>query len=179
MRAQTERLRLEYRDSVARAKELVGSSTAAALRTRPEDGSWCAAECLDHLNLTAEDFIRRIREAVGQTAVRPPRREEKLSLPGRFYVRNYEPPPRRRFTAAATLVPAAAGPRIDVLLGRFEQIRTQLIHLVEETDSIDRMRIRLPYADSDWTRLTLFDTFCLLAAHDRRHLWQAEQAARV
>ena len=179
MRAQTERLRLEYRDSIARAKDLVAGSTAAALRRKPEDGSWCAAECIDHLNLTAEDYMRRIREAVEQSTVRPPRREEKVSWLGRYYVRNYEPPPRRRFTAAATLVPATSGPRIDILLGRFEQIRLQLVRLVEETDAIDRMSIRIPYADSDWVRLTLFDTFCLIAAHDRRHLWQAEHAARV
>jgi hypothetical protein len=179
MRVHTERLRLEYRDSVSRAKELIASVPTASLRKKPEDGGWCAAECIDHLNLTAEDYIRRIRDAIGEATVRPPRREEKLSMAGRFYVRNFEPPIRRRFNAAATIVPSATGPRIDVLINRFETIHQQLIRLVEETDAIDRLRIRIPYADSEWIRLTLYDTFCLLAAHDRRHLWQAEEAARV
>ncbi|HEU4521868.1 MAG TPA: DinB family protein [Thermoanaerobaculia bacterium] len=179
MRAQTERLRLEYRDSTLRAKELVSSSSADALRRKPAEGGWCAAECLDHLNLTAADYMRRIREAIDHSVVRPPRREEKLSWIGRYFVRNFEPPPRRRFTTAATLVPAAVAPRIDVLLHRFEQTHLQMIRLAEETDAIDRMSIKLPVADSDWVRISVFDALCLMGAHDRRHLWQAEHAARV
>lgn len=179
MRAQTERLRLEYRDSTARAKDLVASVAPDALRRKPEDGGWCAAECLDHLNLTAQDYMRRIRQAIEQSTVRPPRSEEKLSLVGRYFVRAFEPPARRRFTTAATLVPSAPGPRVDVILSRFENIHQQMIRLVEETDSIDRMKIKLPIADSDWVRISVFDTLCLMAAHDRRHLWQAERAARV
>lgn len=179
MNAQTERLRLEYRDSVARARELVAGSGLEALRRKGAEGGWCAAECLDHLNLSAEDSMRRIREALAESPPRPARRAERMSLVGRFIVRNYEPPARRRYTAAATIVPAAAPARIDLLLGRFEQAHAQLEKLLEETDGIDRMRIRVSFADYEWLHPTLFDTFCIVAAHDRRHLWQAERAARV
>ena len=179
MQAQTERLRLEYRDCVARAKDLIAGSSLEALRRKAPGGGWSAVECLDHLNLSAEDSIRRITEALEESETRPARRAERLSLVGRFVVRSYEPPIRRRFTAAATVVPSAAPGRIDVLISRFEQRHTQLVKLIEETDAIDRMRIKVPFADYEWLRPTLFDTFCIIAAHDRRHLWQAEQASRV
>jgi hypothetical protein len=179
MRAQTERLRLEYRDSIARARELVSRSGSEAMRRKAEDGGWCASECLDHLNLTNEDYLRRMTAAVGAAEVRPPRREETLSWIGRYFVRSFEPPVKRRFTAAATLVPAGTPPRIELLASRFEQTHQHLIRLIEETDAIDRTQIKITLADSDWVRVTLFDAFCLLAAHDRRHLWQAERAARV
>jgi hypothetical protein len=179
MNAQSERLRLEYRDSVARARDLVSGSGLDALRRKGADGGWCAAECLDHLNLSTEDSMRRIREALAESSPRPARREEKLSLVGRFIVRNYEPPARRRYTAAATVVPAAAPARIDLLVAKFEQTHAQLVKLLEETDAIDRMRIKVSFADYEWLHPTLFDTFCIIAAHDRRHLWQAERAARV
>jgi hypothetical protein len=94
-------------------------------------------------------------------------------------VRSFEPPFRSRFTAAVEFVPAAVPPRLDLLLGRFDTTHNHLMRLVEETDAIDRMRIRLVLPASDWMRLTLFDAFSIIAAHDRRHLWQAEQAARV
>ena len=77
------------------------------------------------------------------------------------------------------MVPGAAPSRIDVLISRFDQTHAQLVKLIEETDAIDRMRIRIPFADYEWLRPTLFDTFCIIAAHDRRHLWQAEQVSRV
>lgn len=179
MQVQTERLRLEYRDCVARAKDLVAAASLDSLRRKPEGGGWSAAECLDHLNLSVEDSIRRIREAMEESRQRPARREEKLTLVGRLILRNFEPPIRRRYTAAATAVPAAKPGRIDVLLGRFEQVHGELIRLVEETDPIDRMRIRVTHADYEWLRPSLFDTFCIIGAHDRRHLWQAERAARV
>ena len=102
MQVQTERLRLEYRDCVARAKDLVSGAGLDALRRKTDDGGWSAAECLDHLNLSAEDAIRRIREAIEESEQRPARREEKLTLVGRFILRNMEPPIRRRYTAAAS-----------------------------------------------------------------------------
>ena len=179
MRPQTERLRLEYRDSVARARELVSSCSPAAFRSRASDGTWSAAQCIEHLNLTNAEYVRRMRDELKGATVRPPRREEKLSLVGRLVVRTYEPPVRRRFTAGGTLVPAAEAPRTDVIMGRFEQAHRQMIALLEETDVIDRTVLRIPLGDFDWLRLTLFDILCLLAAHDRRHLWQAERAARV
>lgn len=179
MRAETERLRLEYRDSVARARELVSSCAAAALRSAPSSGSWCAAQCIDHLNRTNETYVRRAREELKSATLRPARQKERLSLLGRLVVRSYEPPVRRRFSAGADLLPAAEPSRSDVLLSRFEQTHLQMISLLEETDAIDRTRVRIPLADSDWLRVSLFDMLCLLAAHDRRHLWQAERAARV
>lgn len=179
MQVQTERLRLEYRDCVARAKDLVAGAGLDALRRKADDGGWSAAECLDHLNLSTEDSIRRIREAIEESEQRPARREEKLTLVGRLILRNMEPPIRRRYTAAATVVPAATPGRVDILLGRFEQLHGQLVRLLEETDALDRMRIKVTLADYEWLRPTLFDTFCIIGAHDRRHLWQAERAARV
>src|SRR5688500_13280934 len=165
MHVQTERLRLEYRDCVARAKDLIAGSSIEALRRKAAGGGWSAAECIDHLNLSAEDSIRRIREALEESETRPARRAERLSLVGRLIVHNYEPPIRRRYTAAATVVPAATPGRIDVLIGRFEQTHVQLERLLDATDSIDRMGIKVPFAVYDWLRPSLFDTFCIIVEH--------------
>ncbi|HEX6178114.1 MAG TPA: DinB family protein [Thermoanaerobaculia bacterium] len=180
MRAQSERLRLEYRDCVARAKELFSKAGAAGMRRKPDGGGWTAAECLEHLVLVGDDIAKKIRNAVDAAEVRPPRSEEKLSFFGKMLIRSFEPPVRKRYTAAHYLVPQAANPpRLDLLLGRFEQVHTRLGKLIEETDAIDRMRIRITLPDSEWMKVTLFDAFSMVAAHDRRHLWQAERAARL
>ena len=180
MRAQSERLRLEYRDCVARAKELLAKAGADGMRRRPEGGGWTAAECLEHLILVGDDIAKKIRDAVDAAEIRPPRSEEKLSLFGKMLIRSFEPPVRKRYTAAQYLVPPAAKPpRVDLLVGRFDGVHLRLEKLVEETDAIDRMRIRITLPDSEWMKVTLFDAFSMVAAHDRRHLWQAERAARL
>ena len=180
MRAQSERLRLEYRDCVARAKELIVRAGIEGARRKPEDGGWSAAECLEHLVLACEDSAKRIGVAIDSAPVRPPRREETLSFVGKMLVKSFEPPSRRHFTAARQLVPVpVAAPRVDLIISRFEQTHARVSQLVEETDAIDRMNIKITLPDSDWWKITIFDAFNLIAAHDRRHLWQAERAARL
>ena len=180
MRAQSERLRLEYRDCVARANELLEKAGPDGMRRKPDGGGWTAAECLEHLVLTADDTAKKIRAALDAAEIRPPRSEEKLSFFGKILIRSFEPPVRKRYTAAHYLVPPAANPpRLDRLLVRFDEVHARLGRLVEETDAIDRMRIRIALPESEWMKVTLFDAFSMIAAHDRRHLWQAERAARL
>lgn len=178
MRAHTERLRLEFEDSIGRGLELAAKVDDQTLRRRPEEQSWCAAECLEHLSVTMEIYQRRIREALDGNKLRPARQREKISLLGRIFQRVLEPPVGRRFDTAAGFMPGAL-PERYLLMKRFEQTHRSMIRLIEETDPIDRMRIKVAAPGTSRLRLPLLDTFSVLAAHDRRHLWQAEHAARV
>lgn len=176
MRVQTERLRLEILDSIGRAKELARKVDDPTFRRRPEGDAWSAAECIDHLNVSTESFVRKIRRAVEGGKVRPGRDHEDLTLFGRIYLWLMEPPVRKRLPSPQNYVPAATTPPREVLLVRFERAHRELIQLIEETDAIDRGRLKLPSPVSKWIRISLLDAFAVLAAHDRRHLWQAERA---
>ncbi len=176
MQIQTERLRLEYQDSIARGLELAARIDDQRLRRRPDAGGWCAAECLEHLSVTMEVYQKRIREAMYKGKLRPARRKEKVSLIGRIVARVLEPPVGRKLSAPGEFAPQNV-PERAALLRRFEQTHRAMIQLIEETDAIDRGRVKVPATGSERMRLPLLDIFAVLAAHDRRHLWQAERAA--
>ena len=176
MQTQTVRLRLEFEDSIGRGLELVARTDDDTLRRRPAPDSWCAAECLEHLSVTMEVYQRRIRAALDAAKPRPSRHKEEMSFLGRIFLRIVEPPARRKFTTPSGFSPGALPDR-SMLVRRFDQTHRAMIRLIEETDSIDRMRVRVVPPAAERIKVPLLDTFAILAAHDRRHLWQAERAA--
>ena len=174
MRPYTEKLRLEILDSVGRARELVRKN-GEAIRKQPEEGGWSAAECIEHLTLSTESFTRKIRRTIDESVTRPARERESYSFIGRIYLWYVEPPVRRKVSAAEKFIPTVPASR-EVLMARFEKSHRELLQLIEETDGIDRMAIKVSSPISKRLRISLLDALAALCAHDRRHLWQAERA---
>ena len=54
----------ELRETSRRAGALVTGHTASQLLQRPGEGRWCAAECVEHLNLSNRSYLPRIEEAL-------------------------------------------------------------------------------------------------------------------
>ncbi|HUP61946.1 MAG TPA: DinB family protein [Thermoanaerobaculia bacterium] len=178
MNEQTMRLRRELEDNVRRGKELAARVDDESLSRRPAERSWSVAECLEHLNVSAEEYIGRIRAGLDAAERRPPRRRERLSILGRIFVWFMEPPVRKRLPAPRGFRPAKAPIAREVLLHRYDTLHAELIRLLEESDAFDRSRIKVPSPASDRMRLSVLDAFAILASHGRRHLWQAERAIR-
>ena len=176
MNEQTMRLRRELEDNVRRGKELAARVDDMQLSTRPAERSWSVAECLEHLNVSAEQYIGRIRTALDTAEKRPARAKERLSLFGRFFVWFMEPPVRKRLPAPRGFRPAKKPIARDALLTRYDALHAELIRLLEESDAVDRTRIKVSSPASDRMKLSVLDAFAILASHGRRHLWQAERA---
>jgi hypothetical protein len=100
----------------------------------------------------------------------------RLDLWGRFFVWFLEPPPKLRFPAPASFQPIATGPPAQVL-SSFLASQDAVLKMLEESDGLplDRMKIASPFDRR--VRYSVWASFCANAAHQRRHLWQAERAA--
>jgi hypothetical protein len=145
----------------------------AAWRRRPARGGWSAVECLEHLAITAEVATRLVAaapDAPGRTL-----RHEGPRPLVRLFLRSLEPPVRMLRTRTATAfvpvadsAPAAARERLRAGHHAFAAA------LVAVPDA-DRLRacIRSPFAPLRYTPL---EWGLVVAAHARRHLWQAERA---
>ena len=178
MKAETTRLRHELADVIRRGHALAASVDDAMLMRRPAPASWSVAENLEHLSATAATFARRIRRRLDGAVAKEVTVEEKCSLVARIWLRLVEPPVRLRLKVpAAALQPGEIESRA-ALLARFEETHQTLIALLDESDGYDRMRLRIPTPFAKRISVTLVDTFIVLAAHGRRHLWQAERALR-
>ena len=178
MKPHTERLHREFDEVIRHAGELVSRLDDAALHRRPSAGSWSVAECVDHLSATAEMHVRRFRRTLDAATARNGSNREKLSWRGRFFVYIMEPPVGRVRLPLPTskLAPAEMRSR-EALMQRFGEMHRQLLALLDESDAFDRNRLRVTTPASKRITITLVDGFSLLAAHARRHLWQAERAA--
>lgn len=174
MNAQTERLRREFEDVVRRGRALAGGVDDATLMRRPAERSWSRAECLEHLSSTAEEYGRRIQAALDAQDRPQSGRRERLSVSGWLFLKFMEPPVRKRVRVPNRAFKPGAVTTREALLNRFEEQHARLIALLEESDGLDRRRLRV-LAPVGKFSFPLFDTFAILASHGRRHLWQAER----
>lgn len=176
MTEETIRLKSEFDDVTTRVRELVARIDDATLQRRPADASWSTAECVEHLSVTADKYVRRIARAIENGERRPYRPGARHTLWGRFWLWILEPPIRRKFKVPPPFAPKSAPPR-EELLSRFDAAHAALKRLVEETDALDRTRIKVQSPPSKYIWLSLLDAFAILASHCRRHVIQAERAA--
>jgi hypothetical protein len=168
----------EIVDATARAKRLVGALDDAAFERRPAEESWSPAECLVHLNLTTRAFLPLIDDALSSAEpARPePAKRYRKDLIGWLLGRVMEPPVRMKVKTTAPFMPKTRAPRGEVLR-EFEALQAQLGERIAAANRYDigGVKVRSPF--SSRTRYNLLAAFAVIAAHERRHLWQAERAA--
>lgn len=178
MKPETVRLNREFHDVIRDGHELAAQLDDAALMRRPSSKSWSVAENLEHLSATAATFGRRIRRRLDGASALNVVTSEKRTIVGRVWLSLVEPPVRLRLKVpAAALQPGEILSR-ELLLARFQETHATLIALLDESDAYDRMRLRIPTPFAKRITVTLLDSFVVLAAHGRRHLWQARRAVK-
>jgi hypothetical protein len=147
------------------------------LRWRPDLRRWSVAECLHHLNLTIELYLPKIEGAI----VRGRRGEEgpRCSLCDQAEIDAlllFEPPVTVAGPAPTPTMPMAAIDP-DWLVERFHDTRDRYADAVRRTDGLALLSVRI--VEPVYPNVqTLGGTLALIAAHDRRHMWQAERVIR-
>src|SRR5262249_12032563 len=146
-----------------------------AVRKRPSLSSWSALECVVHLNRATQAMLPGIRQAVDAA---PPctdaTRNFKMDLPGRLLAWSLEPPALIKLKAPKLAEPLeAAGP--EPVLEEFDHQHSELIQLLQASagKAIDQQKLKSPFANLHYSA---YSAFRIIAAHDRRHLWQARKA---
>lgn len=163
------------------ARQILNELSDEQANWRPAEASWSIAQCLDHLTRTNNFYVTALSEALKDAAsAKMPSETANPSAPiqpgwfGRFFIANLEPPPRRKLPAPKKIVPAtqiSARDALDGFLGSQEAVRG-VIHEGAGFD-LNRIRFRNPFIG--FLRFTVGTGLLVIAAHDRRHLWQAER----
>lgn len=166
----------ELNEATRRAWTLVQSMDGRLFTVRPSPGSWSAGECLAHLSLSSSQFLPVLREAIQKAASpgRKKRRQVKMDLLGRILRWFLEPPIRKRVRTTAPFVPKSIRAKAEAF-GEFAMFQEKLLDLLGEARDADlAQKIVSPFDKR--VRYNLLSAFRIVAAHERRHLWQAEQA---
>lgn len=161
---------------LAVADALAAPLSEPQLDWRPAPPRWSVAECLNHLNVTAEKYLPRLEEMIahGRAEGRVGRGPFRHPFIGNWFIRMLEPPPRRRLRVPGVFAPLPGRPA-GSLLPEFRRLRAALLDLVAEADGLDLAALKTASPAARFFTLTLGQCFGALAAHDRRHLWQARQ----
>ena len=170
---QLDEVKVQFDAASSRARQLLTVSGAEALTRRPQPDRWSAAECVSHLTLTNGHYPPLIREALEQApAGEGPYR---MDFRGRLLRWILEPPYRSGVKTMPSMEPVAGESPEQVLTG-FLASQEELLKLLESArgKALEKTTITSPF--SKRMRYNAYSCFQVLAAHERRHLWQAEQA---
>lgn len=173
----------ELRSTGEEAEELAAGLTPDQLWWRPIPDRWSIGECLDHLVLTGEAYLEALDEAIeegrrrGLLADGPHRR----SFLGRWLTRFLDPPPGFRIPAPMRIRPRlpetdGSGTLADGdPLSAFLALRPHLADRLQAAEGLDLGGIRMGSPFVPFMRFDLGSAFRIVAAHERRHLWQARR----
>jgi hypothetical protein len=147
---------------------------------RPSAERWSIAECVAHLNLTAQAFLPLLDDALARAPRLDPPASRRLrrDLVGWLLWTVMGPPVRTRTRTAGAFVPASdLAPRDVVAV--FDRLQEAQAARARAADglAIDRVRIVSPF--NARVKYNLYAALTILPRHQHRHLWQAEQARRT
>ncbi|HEX8151721.1 MAG TPA: DinB family protein [Thermoanaerobaculia bacterium] len=167
---------LEINEATAQARRLIETTDGQLFTVRPNPQSWSAAECLAHLTLTSKSFVPVLQESIDAARNRglQSTREPKMDLLGHALRWFMEPPIRKKVTTTARFVPQSTRAKAEAF-AEFTSYQSQLIALVRASRGLDLTKAKVASPFDKRVRYNVFSAFRVLAAHERRHLWQAEQ----
>jgi hypothetical protein len=163
----------QFHCATREARKLVLDRSAVELTTRLKPESWSTAECLDHLARTTGSFLPAISRAIATAPKLTTKRPLRTGTVAALMIRNLEPPYRLRYKVIPQLAPQQTN--FEAAWSAFEQSQSRLSETVCSGAglAIDRVTVPCPVC----TRVTYnaYGAFRMLAAHQRRHLWQVQQ----
>jgi hypothetical protein len=169
----------QYRAVMADAAGVAQGLSDAAFNWQPGPSRWSAGQCLEHLNATERAFLPRLHDAIervrasGKRSAGPTR----IGFLMRWFIREMDAPPKRRFRTKPSFVPASVL-RKDVVVAEFHSLHDQLLQYLERVNGYHLGSVKIGSPFAPLLRYNLGAAFALIAAHDRRHLWQAREVVR-
>jgi hypothetical protein len=176
MDAQLTKVRWELEEATASVRAVVGSLADGVWERRPAAGGWSVAHCVMHLNTTTEEFLPRLDAAIREG------REKNLTGPGPFrrdvagwlLCKMVEPPYRLKVKTPAKFDPQTVDSR-EKAMGEWDRLQGELYKRIEAADglALDKVKVASPFAEK--MKYNLLAAFMVIPAHQRRHIWQAQQ----
>ena len=158
------------------ARALAGGLSESEGAWRAGASSWSVAECLDHLASANRAYLAAMRPAAARAASQGRRRRgpARPGLFGRWFVRSLEPPVRLKGKAPKAIRPRNA-PTLSDAMASFLAAHDDVRGFVRRYRDIDMAGVRFRNPFVRGLRFSVATGLHVIAAHERRHLWQARR----
>ncbi|HEX8475285.1 MAG TPA: DinB family protein [Pyrinomonadaceae bacterium] len=171
----------DYRRQVEAVKadvaDLLKGLTDVQFNWRSAPGRWSIGECLAHLNLTGQVYLRVIDRGIeqGRTGKLMSAGPYRHGWFGKFFLRKSEPPVKTIKIKAPKIIVPVAEHLIAVVAPAFMSLQEQLLRRLREANGLDLGRIKITSPFIKFIRFDLGHSIAITIAHERRHLWQARE----
>lgn len=154
-----------------------GPDEAERWMERPTPTAWSASEAIAHLTITTRRFLPIFAEAVDAAPVDGVPERMRLDPAGWLLARMMEPPIWFGSRTNPAFIPESIEPR-DEVVRAFHRSQAELIESIGAMDGLDITSIRIVSPFRSSIRYSVYSALRILAAHQRRHLWQAGHSLR-
>ena len=186
---QLDEFRRQFEELANEADALVAPLSDAQFTWRPVAGKtpagdprygWSVAQCIDHLNVTARMYLPVLDEGIANAIRQGQYGEGPYTYwwLARMFVRMLEPPPRFRTKTPAAFRPPPGRTRREIMAA-FRAYQVQYVDRLRQANGLDLARARTRSPVASWLVFPLGCGFAAMAAHERRHLWQARQVTQA
>ena len=137
---------------------------------RPAKGGWSVGECIDHLTTTTHQMVPRLESILPNA----PKGSEPytMDVKGRLLVWFMEPPYRIKFKAVPSFQPHTSDKDV---LAEFLTSQELALEGVRRCNGLALNKMKFISPVDERLSYNAYAALKLLPAHQRRHLWQAQQ----
>ncbi len=170
---------VEQADKVA--DDLASSVSEEQFHWHPDDGrAWSMAQCLEHLATMNDLYGGVVRGAVDAARARGWQRQRPIAstIFGQWFISSQEPPVKRRLRAPTSTQPGSTHTREEILR-LYHDAHLKIRAIITDSADLDVNRATFQNPFLPLIRVRVGTALRIMAAHDRRHLWQAERVKRA
>jgi hypothetical protein len=173
-------LRRQFEDITRSLDVLLGPLRDDQFSWQPAPHVWSIAHVLDHLNASARHYLPVLDDGISEAIRRGIYGEGpfKYGWLGRAFVYWNEPPPRFKVKAPQRMQPAPSRSRHEIVAA-LRAYQVQFVDRLRQANGLDLGRARVGSPIHTWLRFSLGSGFAVMAAHERRHLWQAHRITEL
>ena len=148
------------------------------LLKQPTANKWSAAQCIEHLNSYGSYYLPAIEMAIKSSKKKGQKPLETFATGwlGNYFTNLMKPSDKMKKMAA----PKAHTPIINLdvvkVVAEFIDQQEKMLKLLEDAKSISLSDTKVAISIAKFVKLKLGDVLLFLAAHNERHILQAEKA---
>lgn len=160
------------------ASRLVNRYSEEELRWQPDGGkAWSIAQCIDHLASSNSVYLDALLPAIrsANTAAKPVRALKPIAF-ARLFLRVLEPPVKGKAKAPDKILPGGQTSGAEALR-KLQRTHEEVADAIRELGGKNPNRIYFRNPLFRAVRLRAGTALLIMAAHERRHLWQAERVS--
>ena len=150
------------------------------LLSQPSQNKWSAAQCIEHLNSYGRYYLQAIEVAIENAARKgwSAKAEFKTGWLGHYFTEMMKPKEGKKLKKMAAPKDHTPLPDLNAyqVIAEFIDQQEKMLKLLEDAKGINLNKTTVAISIAKFIKLKLGDVFLFLAAHNERHILQAEKA---